>query len=136
MTVFLRHPVTPCTCVHHIIIYQIWQENSDTTQDSFQLDTQDVVAGAAGINAAGAATACPLAFVTIPDASPNGVSPLPIPPTTIEFQQAFCGAVLGLDGSAQSLAFVCKGRVHLILYTNLTDKSIYEVGGVHRVHCA
>ena len=61
----------------------MWQESSAATPDSFQLDTQDLATGAASATGAGAATACALAFVTIPDASPDGVSPLPIPPNTL-----------------------------------------------------
>ena len=53
-----------------------WDQTTGTTPDSFQLD---VAAGAATTTAAGGATiACGVAYVNIPDASLNGVSPLPL----------------------------------------------------------
>ena len=90
-----------------------WQQSPGTTPDTFQLDTESAVAAIAGgrtapTNGAGAAIACPLAAITIPDASPNGFSPIPIPPATIAFQPTFCGAVLGLESETTSQSYTCE----------------------------
>ena len=106
-----------------------WQESPGTTPDTFQLDTQDVVAAIAGGVAAAdtlalggvhspdpadpttlAQIACPLAYVQIPEGSINGITPLPIPPSGWAFQSQYCGGVLGLtnDGAIIPTAITCK----------------------------
>ena len=87
----------------------MWQQNSANTPagtpDSFQLDTQDAAAGAV---TGPAIHICGLAFVTIPDASPNGASPLPPGTSPLGFNPTFCGGELGITGQLQPSAFVCK----------------------------
>ena len=95
-----------------------WQQSTGTTPDTFQLDTT-IAAGAVLTNGAGAAISCPLAAITIPDASPNGFSPIPIPPATIAFQPTFCGAVLGLESETTSQSWTCKSQ-HQIMTELIT----------------
>ena len=78
-----------------------WQANSATTPDTFQLDTD----GTTNANAAGSAIACVGSFVTIPNASLNGITALS---PTMAFQDSWCGGVLGVDGTAVSVSVVCK----------------------------
>ena len=90
-----------------------WQQSTGTTPDTFQLDTESLAVATAGgrtapTMGAGAAIACPLAAITIPDASPNGFSPIPIPPATIAFQPTFCGGVFGLESETTSQSWTCK----------------------------
>ena len=103
-----------------------WQESPGTTPDTFQLDTQDVVAGGVTTIAAGgvlspdpadptalAATLCAIAYVQIPDASVNGITPLPLPPSGYAFQSNYCGGVLGVMGTLVSTAITCKSGCHV-----------------------
>ena len=92
-----------------------------TTPDTFQIDTQALAAGAGTAIAVGGATAvagglaapanaCPaLGYIVIPDASPNGVSPLPTTAATGHaFQNTFCNGAFGITGSAVPSALTCK----------------------------
>ena len=103
-----------------------WQQSPGTTPDTFQLDTQDVVAGGVTTIAAGgvlspdpadptalAATLCAIAYVQIPDASVNGITPLPLPPSGYAFQSNYCGGVLGVMGTLVSTAITCKSGCHV-----------------------
>ena len=56
----------------------------------------------------------PLAAIVIPDASPNGFSPIPIPPATIAFQPTFCGGVFGLESETTSQSWTCKSQHQII----------------------
>jgi len=110
----------------------MWQESSAATPDSFQLDTQ---AGAVSATGAGAATACALAFVTIPDASPDGVSPLPIPPNTLGFQSTWCGGNLGFDGvtgadgvNGMPLALVSAQKPFTLGFNTLNSNGAADIG--------
>ena len=96
-----------------------WQQSPGTTPDTFQLDTRSLANGAAPTNGAGAAIGCALAAITIPDASPNGFSPIPIPPATIAFQPTFCGGVLGLESETTSQSWTCKSQ-HQIMTELIT----------------
>merc|ERR550532_3259149 len=107
----------------------MWQESSAATPDSFQLDTQDLATGAAS------ATACALAFVTIPDASPDGVSPLPIPPNTLGFQSTWCGGNLGFDGvtgadgvNGMPLALVSAQKPFTLGFNTLNSNGAADIG--------
>merc|ERR1711997_646715 len=88
-----------------------WQQNSATTPDTFQLDT------VANTALAPAANICPLSYVTIPDASNNGVSAMnAISP--LGFQSNWCGGVLGVVGTTtSSLATSAKQPFRLGFYT-------------------
>ena len=50
-----------------------------------------------------------LGYIVIPDASPNGVSPIPtIAAIGHAFQNTFCGGAFGITGSAVPSALTCK----------------------------
>ena len=88
-----------------------WSENSVTPPDPFQLDTQ--VAGSDG--AAGGATpaagvSCPLAYVTIPEGSETGVTPLNPSLSGLTYQSTWCGSNLGFTPLAASMSVVCKSQ--------------------------
>jgi len=82
-----------------------WQQNSATTPDSFQMDTVAAIAlaiAAGGINGAGAATICDIAYVQIPESSFDGIAAFPTALSGNAFQNEYCGGVLGVSGSPAS----------------------------------
>jgi len=90
-----------------------WQANSATTPDTFQLDTDPT---AAATVAHGAMTACAIAYVTIPNASPNGITGIPLTPATSthSFQPTWCGVALSIDGTAIGQSFVSASQPFLL----------------------
>ena len=89
-----------------------WHQNAATSPDPFQLDTQTPAvstAAAGGIPlAAGTALPCLLAYVSIPDGSPNGVAPLDLVASGLAFQNTWCGSHLAYTGTAVASSIVCK----------------------------
>merc|ERR1711936_524985 len=80
-----------------------WQQNVVATPDSFQMDTAVGTAAATAFTTTGPA-ACVLAYVTIPDGSSDGLTPLATGISPIAFQSTYCGLVLGVGTSTVAQA--------------------------------
>ena len=52
--------------------------------------------------------ACAASFIYIPNLSPDGINPLPIPVATQEYYSTLCGGAIGLDGKAIPMALISK----------------------------
>jgi len=70
-----------------------WKQSSTTSPDPFQL---------AGANID--ATDCDNAFINIPNLSPDGINPIPVPIGAVAFQSEQCGVDFGIEnGVAEAL---------------------------------
>ena len=78
-----------------------YKESTGQTPDTFGLK-------ASSGNAEASAGGCPASFLFIPNLSSDGINALTIPASTESFISFHCGGVLGLDGTAVSLALTCK----------------------------
>ena len=89
-----------------------WHQSAASPPDTFQLDTQSPTASPAAAGgiplAAGTALPCLLAYVSIPDGSPNGVAPLDLVASGLGFQNTWCGSDLAYAGTAVASSIVCK----------------------------
>ena len=77
--------------------------------DAFQMDT--VTTGSAiahGGVAGGIAYACNLAYVSIPNASENGITPLNSLTSDPPYQSEWCGSNIGYSNLAIPMDVVCK----------------------------
>jgi len=71
--------------------------------------------------AAGHPTACAASFIYIPNLSPNGISPLPVPDATQEFYSTMCGGAFAIDGKAIPLALVSRTQPFVLgVFTDTT----------------
>ena len=89
-----------------------WHQSAASPPDTVQLDTQSPTASPAAAGgiplAAGTALPCLLAYVSIPDGSPNGVAPLDLVASGLGFQNTWCGSDLAYAGTAVASSIVCK----------------------------
>jgi len=96
-----------------------WDQNAATSPDPFQLDTQSPTASpfaAGGIPlAGGTALPCLLAYVSIPDGSPNGVDPLNHVASGLAFQNLWCGASLAYTGPGTAVSSIVSARLPFTL---------------------
>merc|ERR1711936_611198 len=91
-----------------------YKESTGQTPDTFGLK-------ASSGNAEASAGGCPASFLFIPNLSSDGINALPIPTSTEQFISFHCGGVLGLDGTAVSLALTSATNPFLVgVYTDTT----------------
>ena len=100
--------------------------------DAFAMDT---VAGgsaiAAGGVAAGVGYACPLAYVSIPNASENGITPFNSVLSNVAYQSEWCGSNIGVSNAALPASVVCKFFSDLelnILHLYLANRTPFHLG--------
>ena len=95
-----------------------WKESSTTSPDPFSLDSI-TVAGANGQPPA-PAFLCDTAYIAIPNLSPDGVLPIPVPIGSSQaFQSQQCGTNFGIEGlGAISAVLACEFQTfcHLQVY--------------------
>ena len=82
-----------------------WKESSTTSPDPFQVGPIATVAanGASGTTCA--------QYITIPNLSPDGIRPIPVPLGLLAYQTTMCGSNFGIEDavvSTISTALVCK----------------------------
>jgi len=95
-----------------------WKESSTTSPDPFQVGASPTTA----IGANGASgTAC-ANFIFIPNLSPDGVRPIPIPTGTLAFQSQQCGTNFGIEGMGTiASALVTRSQPFILgVYTDTT----------------
>jgi len=93
-----------------------WKESSTSSPDPFQMTKSPITNGAAGHP-----TACAASFIYIPNLSPNGISPLPVPDATQEFYSTMCGGAFAIDGKAIPLALVSRTQPFVLgVFTDTT----------------
>jgi len=91
-----------------------YKESTGQTPDTFGLK-------ASSGNAEASAGGCPASFLFIPNLSSDGINALTIPASTESFISFHCGGVLGLDGTAVSLALTSVTKPFLVgVYTDTT----------------
>ena len=81
-----------------------YKESTGQTPDTFDFFPDSAT------NAESSTGGCPVSFVYIPNLSSDGVSALGIPTSTESFISVSCGQVLGLDGTAVSLALTSRDK--------------------------
>merc|ERR1712123_55544 len=92
-----------------------YKESTGQTPDTFDFFPDSAT------NAESSAGGCPVSFVYIPNLSSDGVSALGIPSSTESFISVSCGQVLGLDGTAVSLALTTRAQPFIVgVYTDTT----------------
>jgi len=89
-----------------------WKESSTSSPDPFQMTVTPSTNGAAG----SPPSTCPASFIYIPNLSPDGISALPVPPSTQEFYSTMCGGAFAIEGTAIPLALVCKFHTIIIAF--------------------
>eukprot|EP00090_Calanus_glacialis_P027414 TRINITY_DN43201_c0_g1_i1.p1 TRINITY_DN43201_c0_g1~~TRINITY_DN43201_c0_g1_i1.p1 ORF type:complete len:380 (-),score=76.16 TRINITY_DN43201_c0_g1_i1:263-1402(-) len=93
-----------------------WKESSTTSPDPFQMTKNPVTNGQAGHP-----TACTASFIYIPNLSPDGIAPLPVPDATQEFYSTMCGGAFAIDGKAIPLALVSRTKPFVLgVFTDTT----------------
>ena len=122
-----------------------WKESSTTSPDPFSLDSI-TVAGANGQPPA-PAFLCDTAYIAIPNLSPDGVLPIPVPIGSSQaFQSQQCGTNFGIEGlGAISAVLACEFQTffHLCAYNQyslfpLSAPAAICAGSVHCCtwHCS
>ena len=107
-----------------------WEESSGVT-NPFQMDTATggtpaAAGGMTGTTAIQAAVPCAVvagaqtAFVTIPEASNNGVSPLNPSLSYLQYQSIWCGRSLSYPSQTTPISVVCKSLYLSAQYPDLT----------------
>merc|ERR1711892_614072 len=92
-----------------------YKESTGQTPDTFDFFPDSTT------NAESSAGGCPVSFVYIPNLSSDGVSALGIPSSTESFISVSCSQVLGLDGTAVSLALTTRAQPFIVgVYTDTT----------------
>merc|ERR1712051_384357 len=95
-----------------------WKESSTSSPDSFDMTAAIDSAQAGGGDPAPTSYACTAGFIYIPDLSPDGVSPLPVPIAVQNFYSTVCGGAFGLETKTVPLALVsAKQPIILGVYT-------------------
>ena len=84
-----------------------YKESTGQTPDTFDMFPDST-------NAEASSGGCPVSFVYIPNLSSDGISALGIPTSTESFISASCGGVLGLDGTAVSLALTSRAMPFIV----------------------
>merc|ERR1719397_391863 len=84
-----------------------WKESSTSSPDSFTMSASpSPTTLAGGGTPPNTAYACPTGFIYIPELSPDGISPLPIPIAVQSHYSTLCGGAFGLESKAVPLALV------------------------------
>ena len=80
-----------------------WKQSSTTSPDPFQV-------GASPTTAVGSSGSTCAVYIYIPNLSPDGIKPVPVPPGIAGFQTQMCGIDFGVEGATTGItqALVCK----------------------------
>jgi len=90
-----------------------WKESSTSSPDPFQMSKNP--------STEAEAASCPESFIYIPNLSPNGITPLPVPDSTQEFYSTMCGSDFAIDGKTTSLALVSTQKPFVLgVFTDTT----------------
>jgi len=95
-----------------------WKESSTSSPDPFQMTVTPSTNGAAGTPPS---SLCTASFIYIPNLSPDGISALPVPPSTQEFYSTMCGGAFAIEGTAIPLALISRTKPFVLgVYTDTT----------------
>lgn len=93
-----------------------WKESSTTSPDPFQMTKSPISNAASGIP-----TACAASFIYIPNLSPDGINPLPVPDSKQEYYSHLCGGALGIDAKAVTMALITRQQPFILgVFTDTT----------------
>jgi hypothetical protein len=93
-----------------------WKESSTTSPDPFQMTKSPISNAASGIP-----TACAASFIYIPNLSPDGINPLPVPDSKQEYYSHLCGGALGIDAKAVPMALITRQQPFILgVFTDTT----------------
>ena len=92
-----------------------WKESSSTAPDPFQVGAGTTIDG----------TAC-TEFINIPNLSPDGVLPIPVPAGEVQYQNENCGSGFGIPNTVSAptavpITLTCKQLINGTLYSCCTD---------------
>lgn len=91
-----------------------YRETAGTTPDSF-LIANGQTAGKDEV------TGCPAGFLFIPNLSPDGITPLPIPDSAQEFRSISCGGAFAINGKTVSVQLTTAQHPFIVgVYTDTT----------------
>ena len=89
-----------------------WKQSSTTSPDPFGILGTTTTAAGAG---ASTTTLCTSGFVSIPDLSMDGISPIAVPLGVQAYQSYMCGTIFGIEGQTTSAALICKLSLDIVL---------------------
>ena len=82
-----------------------WKQSSTTSPDPFQV-------GAAPTTAVGSDGSTCAVFIYIPNLSPDGIKPVPVPPGISAYQSQMCGIDFGVEGALTGITQALVSKYH------------------------